>query len=83
MSDHRPVWAIFGTNLEDDDGRDKVGSASELKSGNRHDVNDDGMVNILDLVTVANEFGKITPDINGDGIVNILDLVIVAEGLGN
>ena len=83
VSDHRPVWAIFGTNLEDDDGGDKVGSASELKSGNRHDVNGDGVVNILDLVTVANGFGKTAPDINGDDIVNILDLVIIAEGLGN
>ena len=43
------------------------------------DVNEDGVVNILDLVIVANAFGKIAPDINGDGTVNILDLVIVAN----
>ena len=78
VSDHRPVWAVFGTTLEDDDG-----SATELKSGNRHDVNGDGVVNILDLVVVANGLGKTDPDLNGDGIVNILDLVIVAEALGN
>ena len=77
VSDHRPVWAVFGTNLEDDDG-----SVTELKSVNRHDVNRDGVVNILDLVAVANGFGKTDPDINGDGIVNILDLVIIAEELG-
>ena len=44
-----------------------------------YDVNTDGNVNILDLVLVANAFGKTRPDINGDGIVNILDLVLVAN----
>ena len=43
------------------------------------DVNDDGVVNILDLVLVANAIGEKSPDLNGDGIVNILDLVIVAN----
>ena len=43
------------------------------------DLNGDGIVNILDLVIVANSFGKMSPDLNGDGIVNILDLVIVAN----
>ncbi|MXV75225.1 hypothetical protein F4Z99_13255, partial [Candidatus Poribacteria bacterium] len=45
----------------------------------REDVNGDGIVNILDLVTVASGFGTDSPDINGDGIVNILDLVAVAN----
>ena len=43
------------------------------------DVNADGIVNILDLVAVANAFGAAHPDINGDGIVNVLDLVAVAN----
>ena len=43
------------------------------------DVNEDGVVNILDLVVVANAFGESDPDVNGDGTVNILDLVIVAN----
>ena len=46
----------------------------------RVDVNNDGIVNILDLVVVANNIGKQEPDINGDGIVNILDLVLVSQG---
>ncbi len=43
------------------------------------DVNVDGFVNVLDLVVVANAFGKAEPDLNGDGVVNIQDLVIVAN----
>ena len=51
----------------------------------KEDVNRDSVVNILDLVLVANDFGqsgeKIT-DINDDNIVNILDLVLVAGAFG-
>ena len=43
------------------------------------DVNEDGVVNIQDLVFVANTFGEAEPDLNSDGVVNIQDLVIVAN----
>ena len=43
------------------------------------DLNGDGVVNILDLVILANAFGKDSPDLNADGVVNILDLVILAN----
>ena len=50
------------------------------------DVNKDGVLNILDLVLVASQFGQtgasIPADVNGDGVVNILDLVSVADGIG-
>ena len=49
------------------------------RTTDRHDVNEDGIVNILDLVAVANAFGKNAPDVNGDGTVNVLDLVAVAN----
>ncbi len=52
----------------------------------RWDVNQDGQVNILDLVVVAGQFGQrgrgLTGDINSDMNVNILDLVIVASHFG-
>ena len=46
------------------------------------DVNRDGVVNILDLVMIASQFGSagqnLAVDVNGDGVVNILDLIFVA-----
>ena len=49
------------------------------------DINGDGVVNIQDLVLVANAFGQTgqqPADVNGDGIVNIADLVKVAGAIG-
>ena len=51
------------------------------------DVNKDRVVNILDLVLIAQHLGENVPsnsevDVNGDGVVNILDLTFVAQHLG-
>ena len=52
------------------------------------DINGDGVVNILDLVIVANNLGMqveegttANADVNGDRVVNILDLVAVAADI--
>ena len=47
------------------------------------DMNNDGVVNILDLVLVASQFNTnaTTADLNADGTVNIQDLVLVANAL--
>ncbi len=50
-----------------------------------YDVNQDGVVNISDLVLVAGRLGQSGPnaaDVNGDGVVNIQDLILVASALG-
>ena len=49
-----------------------------------YDVNQDGVVNISDLVLVAGRLGQSGPnssDVNGDGVVNIQDLILVAGAL--
>jgi len=60
----------------------KIGAPPKLTG----DVNNDGTVNIFDLVIAAGSFGKtgagIMGDVNGDGGVNIFDLVIVAGNFG-
>ena len=50
-------------------------------------MNRDGVVNILDLISVAQQLGERVPpnspvDINRDGVVNIFDLTLVAQGIG-
>ena len=49
------------------------------------DLNGDGVVNILDLVLVANQIGQPATDnpadVNKDGVINILDLVLVTSAL--
>ena len=54
------------------------------KLKNPADVNSDGVVNILDLVVVAQAFGKdgLQGDVNEDGVVNVFDLVFVAGAIG-
>ena len=53
------------------------------------DVNNDGIVNVQDLVLVATAFGQPVdrtaeqnPDVNRDGTINVLDLVRVSNSLG-
>ena len=49
------------------------------------DVNEDGVVNVLDLAFIAANFGKTgknSADVNRNGVVNIVDLALVAAAIG-
>jgi hypothetical protein len=54
------------------------------------DANDDGSVNVLDLIITANALGagqsdpnwNSNADANGDSVVNVLDLILIAGYLG-
>ena len=84
------VWLIKDANDKnltlfqtvENAGRALIGSPPQKTV---EDVNSDGIVNILDLVSVSSNFGKTgenIADVNGDGIVNIVDLVKVAGAMG-
>ena len=57
-----------------------------VTAGPEADANNDGVVDLQDLVLVASNYGKTgqnAADINGDGVVNIDDLTTVAGALDN
>ena len=81
------VLFVEATPFDGIEGGETVRSANIIipSEARPTDVNGDGVVNILDLVIVANNLGmqvvegtKPNSDVNGDNIVNILDLVAVA-----
>ena len=65
-------------------GMERYVSVSQELQG---DVNNDGVVNIRDLVQVSSKLGEaggasVPEDVNNDGVVDILDLVRVANHFG-
>ena len=64
------------------DGTDPIGFCEDPFCSPQYDANDDGIVNILDVILVVNlilEIGDLecSIDYDGDAIVNVLDLVIM------
>jgi hypothetical protein len=71
------IYLDCGDNCDDDGCANGAG-----------DVNEDGMLNVLDIVQVANailggsglsDCGLEAGDLNGDGMINILDIVQIAN----
>jgi len=64
----------------------EFGGKSASKPVNPWDVNDDGVVDISDLVLVGLQFGEsganLKGDVNGDGEVDVSDLVLVGLHFG-
>ena len=79
VSERAGGWSMFV-------GIDRDGGSSDAQHPDiTADVNDDGVVNVQDLVLVSSrleEAGENAADVNDDGVVNIQDLVLVAGELG-
>ena len=78
---------VFGYRAEAwAESRDGLGTPGSRHPSSAADLNNDGVVNILDLVLVASQFGSTgatAADLNSDNTVNIQDLVLVANALGD
>ena len=81
-----PSGAFIGLQIIDVNGNvTQQWYENEADTQARLDINDDGVVNILDLVLVASQIGQsdeTSADLNSDGVVNIQDLVLIANGIG-
>ena len=80
---------LWGLRIWDNPSTDFSSLAGLDLTDFRHDidVNEDGVVNILDLVFIAQYLDGTVPhnpeiDVNDDGIINVLDLILVAQHLG-
>ena len=79
---------VFGYRAEawtESTSQDGLGTPGYRNPAAAADLNNDGVVNILDLVLVASQFGTTdtTADLNADGTVNMDDLVFVANAWGS
>ena len=80
---------LWGLRIWDNPSTDFSSLAGLDLTDFRHDidVNEDGVVNILDLVFIAQYLDGTVPhnpeiDVNDDGVINVLDLILVAQYLG-
>jgi hypothetical protein len=78
---------VVSLNVTDSEGLWDVKNVTVLVRAHIADLNEDGVVNILDLFIFARAYGSVPggerwdprADLNGDGIVNILDGVAIGR----
>lgn len=78
ISDGKDVWNVILPS--------EPGANATEPTHLTEDVNQDGIVDIVDLALVASKFGQtgdIATDVNDDGVVDILDLALVAAAFGD
>jgi parallel beta-helix repeat protein len=103
-SDHNPP-DVYSGHYQNETGRDKIGDILYIIGGNNTDrypliypygyvptidVNNDGLIDIVDIVFIALAFGSKPgdpnwnpyADLNQDGIVDIVDIVMIAIHFG-
>ena len=87
ISDFSPIAGLIDNLME------YYNSSQTLPTYEPEDANQDGVVNIKDLVLVASNFHdpdltalarmNIYPDVNRDGVVNLIDLLLIAAEMGS
>ena len=85
QTDSRLIFTVTADAIEGYNGPALTAEIS-VTAGPEADANNDGVVDLQDLVLVASNYGQTgtnSADINGDGVVNIDDLTTVAGALDN
>ena len=76
-------WKILTVTVEDEDSPPPNPSASPTPTPptNIYDLNNDGTVDVLDLMILLTSWGATDPttDVNDDGVVNGLDFVVLVQ----
>ena len=76
-----------GVHFEVSDGSLTDSEDITITVNNEHysDLNDDGDVNVLDMIIVSQQWGEAGPsgwimeDINADGTINVLDIILIGQ----
>ena len=60
---------------------DSAGNIINIQKSKNFDINDDGIIDMLDIVMVAQNYNTTITDydLNDDGRVNLFDLILIAK----
>ena len=66
----------------EDDGGNTVADECPVDENCPADADDNGVVDVIDLLAVIDGWGTDSSDMNGDGTTDVLDLLVVIDGWG-